>query len=224
MVGVQFWLAGEPTEYSTSAGSSPRSSSPPSQSLVGTAIASNSHHLESGATARIRRRRLNCRRPAFWRSERRRTKASRSLRAVVARAFSQDFDEVAARLRGDNHPGLAEQVQRHIAKPWACRNLPIGSMRSCQHSFKSTRPYSISRIMETIPTPSNRHRRAKRRISLLLSKYSTRRSTQASSALRRQSRRDRSMRQSMYSVVALGAVLICASIGAGIYPRLREYR
>ena len=186
-----------------------RSPSSPSQSAVGMVIASNSRHLNPRNSA-DQTRRLNCRPPAFWPSERRRTKAWPSSRAVVAATFSEDFDEVALRLRGGNHSGLAEQVQATLRRLGRAESANR-SIRNCQPSSKSTGPSPFSKIKETFPTPSHSTSKSEAPHSIMLSKFSTRRSTPANSGLRRRSETCRSMRQSCILVVALGAVLICAS-------------
>ena len=222
MVGVQLWLAGRTHRILNLGWLVATITIVAVAALVGTAIASNSHHLRAA-----RQRGSD---PAAQLSSARilavRAQADESL-SLIARGsgatFSQDFDEVAARLGGGNHPGLAEQVQRTLR---SLGRAGTANQLDAELSLFFQQHQTILNLQDKGDFPGAIENTSKREAPHLVAAVEVLDKEIDAS----QERFTASIRRGsfdapvLYSVVALGAILICASIGAGIYPRLREYR
>jgi hypothetical protein len=155
-----------------------------------------------------------------------RAQADESL-ALIARGsgatFSHDFDEVATRLGGGSHSGLAKQVQdtlRSLGRAESAAKFDAGlsaffkaHQQVIEFENNGSYPDAIDRTSKE-ETPS-----LGRVVDVLDREIDISQQRFAASIARASF--DAPV---IYFVVALGAVLICAAIGAGIYPRLREYR
>jgi hypothetical protein len=222
IVGVQFWLARKTHRIFNLGWLVATVTVVAFAVLVGAVIASNSQNLDAA-----RRRGSD---PAAQLSSTRilavRAQADESL-ALIARGsgatFSEDFNEVAMRLGGNSHSGLAEQVQDTL------RNLN-------SDGSASTLGAELSLFFQEHQTVSDFEDKGQYPDAIeRTSKFEAPHLTEVVTVLDKeieasQQRFTASIKRAsfdvsgMYFVVALGAVLICLSIGAGIYPRLREYR
>jgi hypothetical protein len=222
MVGVQFWLARRTHRTLNLGWLAATVITAGAAVLVGAVIASNSHNLDAA-----RRRASN---PTAQLSSARilalRAQADESL-ALIARGsgttFSEDFNEVAMRLGSDSHSGLIEQVQgtlRGLGGDESANKLAAGWSDFLQehrlvidHENKGQYPDAINR------TSKNEAPHLVEVVGVLDQEIEA--SQQRFSASSKGASFDA---PGMYIVVVLGAVLVCGLIGAGIYPRLREYR
>jgi hypothetical protein len=222
MVGVQFWLVRRTHRILNLGWLAATIVTAVVGTAVGLVIASNTAGLQSArqrgsdATAELSSARILAVR----------AQADESL-ALIARgsgtSFTQDFNEVAMRLRGDSPAGLAGQVRDTL------RGLGRGGSADALDTelslfFREHRSIigleDAGDYPEAIEGTANNEAPHLEQIVNLLDneiKVSQQRFTAAIT-------RASFDAPAMYFGVALGAVLICASIGAGIYPRLREYR
>jgi hypothetical protein len=222
MVGVQFWLARRTHRILNLGWLVATVAVVAVGILVGAIIASNSRNLKAA--------RQHGSDPVAQLSSTRilavRAQADESL-ALIARGsgatFSQDFDEVARRLTGNRNTGLAKQAQDTLRSLNRGESANIlGTQLSLffqEHQIvsgfenKGQYPDAIQRT-SNVEAPHLTH------VITVLDKEIQASQQGFTGSIKRASFDV----TGMYLVVALGAVLICASIGAGIYPRLREYR
>jgi hypothetical protein len=222
MVGVQLWLADRTHRILNLGWLVATVTIVAVAVLVGTVMASNSHHLRAAQQRGSD--------PAAQLSSARilavRSQADESL-SLIARGsgatFSQDFDEVAARLGGGNHPGLAEQVERTLR---SLGRAGSANQLDAELSLFFQQHQTILDLQDKGDFPGAIENTSKREAPHLVAAVQVLDKEIDAS----QERFTASIKRGsfdapfLYSVVALGAILICASIGAGIYPRLREYR
>jgi hypothetical protein len=222
MVGVQFWLARRTHRILNLGWLAATIVTAVVGTAVGLVIASNTAGLQSArqrgsdATAELSSARILAVR----------AQADESL-ALIARgsgtSFTQDFNEVAARLRGDSPAGLAGQVRdtlRGLGRAGSADALDTELSLFFQEHRTIIRLEDAGDYPEAIERTANNEAPHLEQIVNVLDneiKVSQQRFTAAITSASFDA-------PAMYFGVALGAVLICASIGAGIYPRLREYR
>ena len=223
VIGVQFWLAGRTHRVLNLGWLAATIVTAVVATAVGLVIASNTDGLHSArqrgsdATAELSSARVLAVR----------AQADESL-ALIARGsgtgFTQDFNEVAGRLRGsDNRSGLAGQVRdalRGLGRVGSANELDTElSLFFREHRTiidledTGNYPAAIER------TSNDEAPHLEHIVNVLDNEINV--SQQRFIAAITSASFDA---PAMYFGVALGAVLICASVGAGIYPRLREYR
>jgi hypothetical protein len=155
-----------------------------------------------------------------------RAQADESL-ALIARgsgtSFAQDIEEVAKRLRNDNRSGIAWQVQstlRDLDRDAYAKALGAELAAFLQEHKEIVDHENEGQFREAIEQTSQGevpHLDLAVRVLDNEITESQRRFTTAITSASFDA-------PAVYFGVTLGAVLICASIGVGIYPRLREYR
>ena len=222
MVGVQFWLAKRTRRTLNLGWLAATVIVAAVTAAVGAVIMSNSHNLESArrqgsdATAQLASARILAVR----------AQADESL-ALIARgsgtSFSKDFDEVTSRLRGRNHPGLAQQVQdtlRRLGDGKSADKIDIELSQFFQEHEKVISFEDKGAYPDAIDQTSKSEAPHLAAVVAVLDKEIT-----ASQRRFTTSTKSASFNApAMYLIVGMGAVLVCVFIAAGMYPRLREYR
>jgi hypothetical protein len=222
MIGVQFWLAARTRRILNPGWLAATIVFAVLATAVGSVLASSRDGLQSArqrgsdATAELSSARILAVR----------AQADESL-ALIARgsgtSFAQDFNEVASRLRSDNRSGIAAQVQdtlRGLGRNESADALGAGLSGFFLEHKDVTDLQTNGQYPQAVDLTSTGEAPYLDLIFGLLDNEITASQQRFTAAITRASF-DAS---AMYFGVTLGAVLICASIGAGIYPRLREYR
>ena len=222
MIGVQFWLAGRTHRMLNLGWLAATMVTAVVAIAVGLVITSNTDGLQSArkrgsdTTAELSAARILALR----------AQADESL-ALIARgsgtSFAQDIEEVAKRLRNDNRSGIAWQVQstlRDLDRDAYAKALGAELAAFLKEHKEIVDHENAGQFREAIEQTSQGevpHLDLAVRVLDNEITESQRRFTAAITSASFDA-------PAVYFGVTLGAVLICASIGVGIYPRLREYR
>jgi hypothetical protein len=222
MIGLQFWLAGRTHRILNLGWLAATIVTAAVATAVGLVITSNTDGLQlarqrgSDATAELSTARILALR----------AQADESL-ALIARgsgtSFAQDFQEVARRLRTENRSGIGAQVQerlRDLGSEASATALEAELAAFFQEHQKVFDLENEGQFREAIKQTSGGEAPHLDLIVKMLDNEITASQLRFTAAINGASFEA----SAMYFGVALGAVLVCVSIGAGIYPRLREYR
>ena len=222
MVGVQCWLARRTRRILNLGWLAATIVAAVAATAVAVVIVSNSRDLQSArqrgsdATAELSSARILAVR----------ARADESL-VLIARgsgtSFLTDFNEVAMRLRGNGRSGLAEQVRdtlRGLGSEGSADELDSEYSAFFQEHQHILDLEDEGNYAKAINQTSNKEEPHLLRIVTILD-------TEIAASQQRFTAATKNAAfyaPGMYFVVSLGAVLVCALISGGIYPRLREYR